>query len=95
MKNTRSLCSSFLTGRGTRSKKRTEGTRKSSGIFFAQGPGLKLTDWTLAAWVGNIGLFYDFSQEVTAGICERREERLRLKNAAAAAITATVLGVST
>jgi hypothetical protein len=34
---------------------------------------ISLKPWTTVCWVGNIGLYYDFSPQVLAGICERRQ----------------------
>ncbi|KAG9075544.1 hypothetical protein FS749_012775 [Ceratobasidium sp. UAMH 11750] len=58
--------------------------------------GLELTDWTVAAWVGTVGLFYGFSKEVIDGIYERSEiaraERLKRE---AAGVSSTTSGAST
>ncbi|KAG8747087.1 hypothetical protein FRC10_002503 [Ceratobasidium sp. 414] len=63
--------------------------------IFAQGPGLGLTDWTVAAWTGTVGLFHGFSKEVIDGIYERSEiaRAERLKNAAAG-VSATTPSIS-
>lgn len=32
----------------------------------------QVSPWTVVAWVGRIGVFYNFSPQVLDGICERR-----------------------
>jgi hypothetical protein len=47
--------------------------------------GVSVKPWTTVCWVGNIGLYYDFSPQVLAGICERRQVAKAKRESAALA----------